>query len=145
MQKIKDSKNFGSANMCLRQLSLGYIDMAWHTQTDPIEDIEQFEKNTLEKTALFEKVKNTTVSSHFGHIFGGGYAAGYYSYKWAEVLEADAFESFKENGIFNKETALSFRKNILSKGNLKNPMELYKSFKGREPKVDALLKRDGLI
>ena len=145
IQKIKDSKNFGSANMCLRQLSLGYIDMAWHTQTDPIEDIEQFEKNTLEKTALFEKVKNTTISSHFGHIFGGGYAAGYYSYKWAEVLEADAFESFKDNGIFNKETALSFRENILSKGNLKNPMELYKNFKGREPKVDALLKRDGLI
>jgi len=145
MQKIKDSKNFGSANMCLRQLSLGYIDMAWHTQTDSIEDIEQFEKNTLAKTNLFEKVKNTTISSHFGHIFGGGYAAGYYSYKWAEVLEADAFESFKENGIFNKETALSFRENILSKGNLKNPMELYKNFKGREPKVDALLKRDGLI
>ena len=145
IQKIKDSKNFGSANMCLRQLSLGYIDMAWHTQTNPIEDIEQFEKNTLEKTALFEKTKNTTISSHFGHIFGGGYAAGYYSYKWAEVLEADAFESFKENGIFDKETALSFRQNILSKGNLKNPMELYKDFKGREPKVDALLKRDGLI
>ena len=145
MQKIKDSKNFGSANMCLRQLSLGYIDMAWHTQTDPIEDIEQFEKNTLEKTALFEKTKNTTISSHFGHIFGGGDAAGYYSYKWAEVLEADAFESFKENGIFDKKTALSFRKNILSKGNLENPMNLYKDFKGREPQVDALLKRDGLI
>ena len=119
--------------------------MAWHTKTEIIDDIEEFEKNTLEKTALFEKVKNTTISSHFGHIFGGGYAAVYYSYKWAEVLEADAFESFKENGIFNKETALAFRENILSKGNLKDPMELYKSFKGREPKVNALLKRDGLI
>ena len=145
IQKIKDSKNFGAANMYLRQISLGYIDMAWHTKTETIDDIEEFEKNTLEKTALFEKVKNTTISSHFGHIFGGGYAAGYYSYKWAEVLEADAFESFKENGIFNKETAIAFRENILSKGNLKDPMELYKSFKGREPKVDALLKRDGLI
>ena len=145
IQKIKDSKNFGQANMYLRQLSLGYIDMAWHTRLEPVEDVEQFEKNTLEKTALFEKVKNTTISSHFGHIFGGGYAAGYYSYKWAEVLEADAFESFKENGIFDKETAKSFRENILSKGNLKNPMKLYTQFKGREPKVDALLKRDGLI
>ena len=107
--------------------------------------LEEFEKDTLKKTTLFDKVEGTTISSHFGHIFGGGYAAGYYSYKWAEVLEADAFESFKENGIFNKEIALSFRENVLSKGNLKNPMELYKNFKGREPKVDALLKRDGLV
>jgi len=145
IQKIKDSKNFGAANMYLRQLSLGYIDMAWHTRTELIEDIEEFEKTTLEKTALFKKNKNTTISSHFGHIFGGGYAAGYYSYKWAEVLEADAFESFKENGIFNKKLASSFRKNILSKGNLENPMKLYKNFKGRGPKVDALLKRDGLL
>ena len=145
IEKIKDSKNFGQANMYLRQISLGYVDMAWHTTTELIEDVEQFEKDTLKKTALFEKVKNTTISSHFGHIFGGGYAAGYYSYKWAEVLEADAFESFKENGIFDKETATSFRENILSKGNLKNPMKLYTQFKGREPKVDALLKRDGLI
>ena len=145
IQKIKDSKNFGAAIMYLRQLSLGYIDMAWYTHTELIDNIEEFEKNTLEKTALFEKVKNTTISSHFGHIFGGGYAAGYYSYKWAEVLEADAFESFKDNGIFNQDVALSFRENILSKGNLKNPMELYKDFKGREPRVDALLKRDGLI
>ena len=131
--------------MYLRQLVFGYIDMAWHTKLEPVEDIEEFETKILEKTRLFDKVDNTAISSHFGHIFGGGYAAGYYSYKWAEVLEADAFESFKENGIFNKETALSFRENILSKGNLKNPMQLYKSFKGREPKVDALLKRDGLI
>ena len=145
IQKIKDSKNFGQANMYLRQISLGYVDMAWHTTTDIIEDVEQFEKDTLKKTALFEKVKNTTISSHFGHIFGGGYAAGYYSYKWAEVLEADAFESFIENGIFHKETAKSFRENILSKGNLRNPMTLYTQFKGREPKVNALLKRDGLI
>lgn len=145
IQKIKDSKNFGAANMYLRQLSLGYIDMAWHTNTSTIDNIEEFEKDTLKKTTLFDKVEGTTISSHFGHIFGGGYAAGYYSYKWAEVLEADAFESFKENGIFNKEIALAFRENILSKGNLKNPMELYKNFKGREPKVDALLKRDGLV
>ena len=143
--KIKESKNFGAANMYLRQLSFGYIDMAWHTRLEPVEDVEQFEKEILAKTSLFEKVDKTAISSHFGHIFGGGYAAGYYSYKWAEVLEADAFESFKENGIFHKETAKSFRKNILSKGNLRNPMTLYTQFKGREPKVDALLKRDGLI
>ena len=143
--KIKESKNFGAANMYLRQLAFGYIDMAWHTRLEPVEDVEQFEKETLAKTSLFEKVDKTAISSHFGHIFGGGYAAGYYSYKWAEVLEADAFESFKENGIFHKETAKSFRKNILSKGNLRNPMTLYTQFKGREPKVDALLKRDGLI
>ena len=107
--------------------------------------VENFESKVLEKTRLLEKVDNIAISSHFGHIFGGGYAAGYCSYKWAEVLEADAFESFKENGIFDKDTALSFRENILSKGNLKDPMELYQNFKGREPKIDALLKRDGLI
>ena len=145
IKKIKDSKNFGAATMYLRQLIFGYIDMAWHTRLEPVEDIEKFETEVLEKTRLFDKVDDIAISSHFGHIFGGGYAAGYYSYKWAEVLEADAFESFTENGIFNKEIALSFRENILSKGNLKNPMQLYKNFKGREPKVDALLKRDGLI
>ena len=86
-----------------------------------------------------------TISNSFGHIFSGGYSAGYYSYKWAEVLDADAFEKFKEDGIFNKDTALSFRENILSKGGLKHPMELYKNFRGREPEVDALLRRDDLI
>ena len=145
IQKIKDSKNFGAASMYLRQLKFAYIDMAWYTRLETVKDVEQFEWDTLKKTALFDKVENVAISSHFGHIFGGGYAAGYYSYKWAEVLEADAFESFKDNGIFNQDIALSFRENILSKGNLKNPMELYKNFKGREPKVDALLKRDGLI
>jgi len=85
-----------------------------------------------------------STSCSFGHIFAGGYSAGYYSYKWAEVLEADAFEKFKEDGIFNKQTAQSFKENILSKGNQKHPMELYKAFRGREPKIDALLKRDGL-
>ena len=145
IKKIKDSKNYGAAGMYLRQIQLGYIDMAWHTNTDTVEDVEKYEEKVLKKTALLDRIENTSISAHFGHIFGGGYAAGYYSYKWAEVLEADAFESFQENGIFNQNTASSFRKNILSKGNLKNPMELYKDFKGREPKVTALLKRDGLI
>ena len=145
IQKIKDSKNFGAATMYLRQLVFGYIDMAWHTNTDIVEDVEKFESEVLEKTRLLDKVDNIAISSHFGHIFGGGYAAGYYSYKWAEVLDADAFEKFKEDGIFNKQTASSFRNNILSKGGLKHPMDLYKNFRGREPQVEALLRRDDLM
>ena len=99
----------------------------------------------MEKTRLFPKVDGSNISCSFGHIFDGGYAAGYYSYKWAEVLDADAFEKFKEDGIFNKNTAASFRQNILSKGSVKHPMVLYKNFRGREPKIKALLKRDNLI
>ena len=91
------------------------------------------------------RIKGSTISCAFSHIFAGGYSAGYYSYKWAEVLEADAFEKFKEDGIFNAETAYSFRENVLSQGNSKHPMELYKQFRGKEPSVNALLKRDGLL
>ena len=126
-----------------------YIDASHPNETRVVlkseENIEDYEKTLLDEYTLVPKVNGAAVAPAFSHIFSGGYSAGYYSYKWAEVLEADAFESFKENGIFNKETALSFRENILSKGNLKNPIDLYKDFKGREPKVDALLKRDGLI
>ena len=142
--KIKDSKNFMSATMCLRQLSLGYLDMAWYGQPSEVENIEEFEKEATKKTALLDRIPGSTVSCNFGHIFAGGYSAGYYSYKWAEVLEADAFEKFKEDGIFNKETSKSFRENILSKGNIEHPMDLYKKFRGREPNVNALIKRDGL-
>ena len=110
-----------------------------------IENIEVFEEVVLGKTRLLPNPKGSTTSCSFSHIFAGGYAAGYYSYKWAEVLEADAFEEFKKNGIFNRDTAKSFRDNILSKGNLKHPMELYKDFKGSEPSLDALLERDGLL
>ena len=111
-----------------------------------IEDVSQFEKKAIEKTKLIQDdTPNASISTMFSHIFAGGYSAGYYSYKWAEVLDADAFEKFKEEGIFNKETAKSFRDNILSQGNIKHPMELYKSFRGREPKLDALLKREGLL
>ena len=144
INKIKNSKNFMSASMCLRQLSLGYLDMAWYSKPVDVDNIEEFENKTLEKTSLLDRIPGSTISCNFGHIFAGGYSAGYYSYKWAEVLEADAFEKFKEDGIFNKETASSFRKNILSKGNLEHPMRLYEKFRGREPKVDALIKRDGL-
>tara|TARA_Y100000816_G_scaffold288078_1_gene271942 strand:- start:789 stop:1817 length:1029 start_codon:yes stop_codon:yes gene_type:complete len=145
IQKIKKSSNYGSGYLSLRQLSLGYLDMAWYTNTDEVNNVEEFENKVTEKTKLFPTIPGMTISNSFGHIFSGGYSAGYYSYKWAEVLDADAFEKFKEDGIFNKDTALSFRENILSKGGLKHPMELYKSFRGREPEVDALLRRDDLI
>ena len=143
--KLKKSKNFMMGNMYLRQLQFGYLDMAYHDNIVEVSDIEVFEEVVLGKTRLLPSPKGATTSCSFSHIFAGGYAAGYYSYKWAEVLEADAFEEFKKNGIFNKDTAKSFRENILSKGNLKHPMELYKDFKGNEPSLDALLERDGLL
>ena len=145
IQKIKDSKNFMSATMCLRQLSLAYLDMAWFGKDNEVDNVEEFEWEAVKKTALLDRIPGSSISCSLGHIFAGGYSAGYYSYKWAEVLEADAFEKFKEDGIFNRDTANSFRANILSQGNMKHPMELYKAFRGREPKVEALLKRDGLL
>ena len=145
IKKLKKSKNFMMGNMYLRQLQFGYLDMAYHDNIVEVSDIEVFEEVVLGKTRLLPSPKGATTSCSFSHIFAGGYAAGYYSYKWAEVLEADAFEEFKKNGIFNKDTAKSFRENILSKGNLKHPMELYKDFKGNEPSLDALLERDGLL
>lgn len=145
VNKIKASKNFMSATMCLRQLSLGYLDMAWFGKDHNIENVEDFECDILNKTNLLDRIPGASISCSLGHIFAGGYSAGYYSYKWAEVLEADAFEKFKKDGIFNRDTAKLFRDNILSQGNMKHPMELYKDFRGREPKVEALLKRDGLL
>jgi peptidyl-dipeptidase Dcp len=119
--------------------------MAWHTIKKPVDkDISDFEFAALAKTELFPPVEGSNMSSSFGHIFGGGYAAGYYGYKWAEVLDADAFDYFTQTGIFNKETALSFRKNILEKGGTEKPQELYLKFRGKEPSIDALLKRSGL-
>ena len=145
IEKIIKSKNFMQGSMYLRQLSFAYLDMAFYGDHNKIDDVLSYEDTALEKTRLLPKTEGTSVSCSFGHIFAGGYSAGYYSYKWAEVLEADAFAKFKEDGIFNKDTANSFRKNILSKGNLEDPMVLYKKFRGREPKVSALLKRDGLL
>ena len=146
IDKIKRSKNFMSGTNCLRQLTFGYLDMAWFGKDNNIDSVDNFEENAIKKTLLREPdTPKSSISTQLGHIFAGGYSAGYYSYKWAEVLDADAFEKFKEDGIFNKETANSFRKNILSKGNQKHPMELYKSFRGREPNVKALLKREGLL
>ena len=144
IDKIKNSKKFLSATACLRQLSLGYLDMAWYGKDNEVDNVEKFEKYSMNKAVLLPTIPGASISCSFGHIFAGGYSAGYYSYKWAEVLEADAFERFKEEGIFNQETSKSFRDNILSKGNQKHPMVLFKAFRGREPKIEALLKREGL-
>ena len=146
IQKIKDSKKFMEGHATLRQLSFGFLDMAWHT-TDPseISNVIAFEDQAIEKYDLFPRDGQQNMSCSFGHIFGGGYAAGYYSYKWAEVLDADAFEFFLEKGIFDPQVARSFKENILEKGGSEHPMELYKRFRGKEPDADALLRRGGLI
>ncbi len=145
IQKIKNAENFLVGYACLRQVSFCYLDMAWHTIETPFEgDVKAFETKAWEKTLLFPPIAETAMSTQFNHIFSGGYAAGYYSYKWAEVLDADAFELFKERGIFNKETANSLKENILSKGGSEHPMVLYKRFRGQKPTIDALLKRNGI-
>jgi len=146
IQKVKKAENYNKGIANIRQLTFGFLDMAWHAQ-DPrnIEDVVAFEEKVIDKTRLYPKVDGTNISCCFGHIFAGGYSSGYYSYKWAEVLEADSFQLFKEKGIFNQEVANSFRKNILAKGNTAHPMELYVKFRGREPDPDAMLKRDGLL
>jgi len=145
IQKIKDSENFNNAYLCMRQLSFGYLDMGWHTLEKPFEgDVTVFEKELMTSTQILPMIPNTSMSPNFSHIFSGGYAAGYYSYKWAEVLDADAFSVFSKNGIFDKKTAGSFRKNILEKGGSEHPMILYKRFRGQEPTIDAILKRDGI-
>ena len=146
IQKIKASSNFLEGYQTMRQLSFGMLDMAYHGQDNSaMESIEAFEKNLLAETDVLPSVPGTNMSCSFSHIFQGGYSAGYYSYKWAEVLDADAFEYFKENGIFNKEIANKFKENVLSAGGSEHPMTLYKRFRGQEPDVKALLKRAGLI
>lgn len=146
VQKIKDSSKFHAAYQTVRQLTFGMMDMAWHSITPDvaIDDVLAFESQATSKTELFNKVTGTCLSTQFSHIFHGGYGAGYYSYKWAEVLDADAFSLFKKNGIFDQETATSFKENILSKGGSEHPMVLYKRFRGKEPSIDALLERSGL-
>lgn len=146
IDRIKKAANFHEGLQTLRQLSFGMLDMSWH-DTDPsgITDVKKYEQETFRNTDLYPDVASSCMSTAFSHIFQGGYSAGYYSYKWAEVLDADAFEVFKEKGIFDRETADSFRENILSKGGTISPMDLYKRFRGSEPKIDALLKRAGLM
>ncbi|WP_194973797.1 M3 family metallopeptidase [Aquiflexum lacus] len=146
IKKIKNASNFHQGYQTVRQISLGMLDMAYHsTEPSLIQDISIFEKEVMEATNLLPEVSGTLMSTSFSHIFQGGYAAGYYSYKWAEVLDADAFELFLEKGIFDQETATSFMENILSAGGRVHPSILYRRFRGREPKPEALLKRAGLI
>ena len=143
--RIVRSRNFMAAYSCLRQVSFGLLDMAYYTKKEPFtDDIMPFEKKAWKKAIVTKQLPDTCMTVQFSHIMSGGYAAGYYSYKWAEVLDADAFSVFKKHGIFNRETAQSFRDNILSKGGTEHPMTLYKRFRGSEPTIDALLKRNGI-
>ena len=146
IQRIIDASNFNVAYACLRQVSFGLLDMAWYTRTEPFEgDVRAYEKEAWSRAQILPSVEETCMTVQFSHIMAGGYSAGYYSYKWAEVLDADAFSLFKEKGIFNEEVANSFRENVLSKGGTEHPMTLYKRFRGQEPSIDALLRRNGII
>ncbi|BFP41874.1 M3 family metallopeptidase [Flavobacteriaceae bacterium GF1] len=146
VQKIKESATFQEGMQTLRQLSFGLLDMAWHSQ-DPsdIKNVKEYETKAFEGTQLYPDTPETCMSTAFSHIFQGGYSSGYYSYKWAEVLDADAFAYFKEHGIFNPKIAKKFKDHVLSKGGTENPMELYKRFRGQEPQLEALLERAGLL
>lgn len=146
VEKIKDSSNFLEGIGTLRQLSFGLLDMGWHASESPetIKSVKEFENASFKNTKLYPDVTSNCMSTAFSHIFQGGYSSGYYSYKWAEVLDADAFDYFKSKGIFNKDIALKFKNTILSKGGTENPMSLYKQFRGKEPNTNALLKRAGL-
>ena len=140
------SRNFDAAYQCVRQVSFGLLDMAYYTLTQPLTaDIETFEQQAWQKATILPHIPSTCMSTHFSHIMAGGYSAGYYSYKWAEVLDADAFSLFKQNGIFSATTAQSFRDNILSRGGTEHPMTLYTRFRGQKPTIDALLRRNGII
>ncbi len=145
IQRIRDAETFNEGYACNRQLGFGFLDMAWHSLYEPFEgDVSDFEAAAFSKTELFSFDRSLNMSCSFTHLFGGGYAAGYYGYKWAEVLDADAFSFFRESGIFNPSVADSFRKNILEKGDAEKPMDLYIKFRGKEPSMEAFLKRSGL-
>lgn len=145
IKRIVDSRNFNAAYACMRQVSFILLDMAYYTKPDEFkDDVRGFEKQAWKEAQLLPQQADTCMSVQFGHIMSGGYAAGYYSYKWAEVLDADAFSMFKANGIFDRATAERFRSCILSKGGTRPPMELYKGFRGQEPTIDALLERNGI-
>ena len=145
LAKIKEASTFKAAYQCVRQVGLGLIDQAWHNISVPFNgDVLEYEQQVTEALRLMPVIKETGITPQFGHIMSGGYAAGYYSYKWAEVLDADAYSRFKEEGIMNMGVAQSFRENILSKGDSEHPMELYMRFRGRKPQIDPLLERDGI-
>lgn len=146
IEKFVKAGQYGAGYSCMRQLGFGYLDMAYHTLREPLRasaDVEKFERKAQDPVRIFDVVEGCITSPSFGHIFSGGYAAGYYGYKWAEALDADAFSAFKENGIFNASIAARFKK-MLQAGGTADPMELYKEFRGKEPTVDALLQRDGV-
>ena len=145
VEKIKESASFQEGMATMRQISFGLLDMKYHGKVQTINDVKVFEEKAFENTQLYPDVTENCMSTSFSHIFQGGYSSGYYSYKWAEVLDADAFAYFQESGIFNKEVATKFKENVLSKGGTEMPMELYKKFRGQEPKPEALLKRAGLL
>jgi peptidyl-dipeptidase Dcp (EC 3.4.15.5). Metallo peptidase. MEROPS family M03A len=145
IKRLVDASNFNVAYACLRQISFGLLDMAWYTRNTPFEgDVKAYEQEAWKEAQILPVVREACMSTQFSHIFAGGYAAGYYSYKWAEVLDADAFSLFKQKGIFNQEVADSFRNHILSKGGTEHPMTIYKRFRGQEPSIDALLIRNGI-
>ena len=145
IRRIVDAANFNVAYACLRQVSFGLLDMAWYNRdTEFAGDVKQYEKESWKRAQVLPTVEDACMSVQFSHIMDGGYSAGYYSYKWAEVLDADAFSVFKEKGIFNKGVAESFREHILSKGGTEHPMTLYRRFRGQEPTIDALLRRNGI-
>jgi peptidyl-dipeptidase Dcp len=145
IDKIRQSQNYHAAYACARQLSFGYLDMAWHTLQQPFEgDVIEFGNAAMEQVKVLPVIPNTQMQTAFTHIFSGGYAAGYYSYKWSEVLDADAFSLFKQNGIYDKKTADAFRVNILEKGNSEDLSVSYKKFRGKEPSIEALMERDGI-
>lgn len=145
IDRLVASQQYGAAYACMRQLMFGFLDMAWHTTTAPVDDAVAFEIAAVKPVEIFAPVEGSLTSPQFSHIFSGGYAAGYYSYKWAEVLDADAFDFFKQNGIFDKKTADAFRTNVLEKGGSEDPAELYRRFRGQDPSVDALMRRDGIL
>ena len=146
IKKVKAAENFNKGYLNIRQLTFGLLDMAWHSGiADNVQNVKKFEYDVIQNLRLFPEVETSCTSTAFAHIFAGGYSAGYYSYKWAEVLDADAFEKFKEDGIFSKETAAMFRKYILAAGNTEHPMDLYVKLRGRKPDPDAMLRRDGLL
>ena len=145
IDRLIASSQYGAAYACVRQLGFGFIDMAWHSITEPYEgDDFRFEYDAVKDVQAFEPVEGCIMSTHFTHIFSGGYAAGYYGYKWAEMIECDAFDKFKQDGIFNRETARSWVENVLSRGGTEAPMTLYKRFRGAEPGIEAMMRRDGI-
>ncbi|MBR3858994.1 MAG: M3 family metallopeptidase [Bacteroidaceae bacterium] len=145
IERIVRAQNYNAAYLCIRQLSLGILDMAWYSRTTPFEgDVLAYEQEAWKSTQLLPSAQGTNMTTHFGHIMSGGYSAGYYSYKWSEMLDADAFSLFEEKGIYNEEVATSFRENILEKGCSEHPKELYRRFRGQDATIDALMKRDGI-